>query len=96
MIKKTIKQKIFDELDKTGYLTDSQVAKIYGAKEINFTTSENYKGMWRRFNADLNFFKGKKIIGVEKGHRIYLVKIDTGEFYKVGKDFYDEIQKTLA
>ena len=38
----TLKQQIWDKLEKDGYITDSELAKIYG-KEPNFYTAEVYK-----------------------------------------------------
>lgn len=41
-MKKSIKQQIWDKLDKDGFCTDSELYKIYG-KEPNFDTAEIYK-----------------------------------------------------
>lgn len=87
----TIKQKIWDKMEKDGYITDQELALIYG-KEPNFYTAEIYKTQWRNFTYDRDFFKNKDI--VEKSHhcRRYLVRLKgMTSWYTVHKEFYQSI-----
>ena len=86
----TLKQKIFKALDETSYLSDTMVAKIWGG-EPNWTTAEEYKRQWRKLKADREFFKDIKILSLEKGRRCYLAEYEKGKYYKIGKDYYEEI-----
>ena len=86
----TLKQKIFKALDETSYLSDTQVAKIWGG-EPNWTTAEEYKRQWQKLKADRDFFKDIKILSLQKGRRCYLAEYEKDKYYKIGKDFYEEL-----
>lgn len=89
----SIKQKIFEKLDKDGYCTDQDTADIYG-KEPNWTTAEEYKRQWHRLQADKAFFKGHIIVKKEKhrkGHYVQLKNAEEDTWFSVGKDYYKEI-----
>jgi len=93
--KKTIKQKIFEWLDTHEYLADTDLQdKIYGDRPINLSTSLGYERAWQRLQYDRKFFKHRKIIDKKHFNRSYIVKTkDSGDaWYKVGKEFYEEIQ----
>jgi hypothetical protein len=92
-----LKQKIFEVLDLTGYLTDQEAARMYGKdKEINFCTVEEYKRQWRKLQADRNFFADKKIIKVEKHGKYRIAELENGDLYRIGKDFYEEKLSPVA
>jgi hypothetical protein len=89
----SIKQKIWDKLDKDGYCTDSDLAKIYG-KEPNFYTSEIYKKAWLKLKLEKEEFKDKEIVEKHHSKGKYLIRLkgmDKFSWYKVGKDFYNTI-----
>ena len=88
---KSIKQKIWNKLDKDGYCTDSDLAKIYG-KEPNFSTAEEYKRAWHKLRAEKLEFADKEIVEKHHSGRRYFVRLkgmDRNTWYKVGKDFYN-------
>jgi len=85
-----IKKRIWEKLDKDGYITDSELAKIYG-KEPNWYTAIEYKRQWRKFNFDKEYFDGKKIIEKKHYRNRYLVRtegMDDDQYIRVGKDYY--------
>lgn len=89
----TIKQKIFEKLEKDGYCTDSDLAKIYG-KEPNYYTAEQYKKAWLKLKFDRERFGDEEIIKKShhnRGYYIQLKGMDKYAFYKVSKDFYNEV-----
>lgn len=88
-----IKKQIFKKLDEIGYLTDTEVAKLYG-KEPNWLTVEEYKRQWERLQKDKMFFSGKKIIHATKAKRRCLVDTLDGS-YIVGREFFNEIVKDM-
>ena len=88
-MKKSIKTQIWKALEKTGYLTDTDVAKIYGEKDLNFVVAEEYKRQWCRFKSDREFFADKKIKQIVKANRKHYVELEDGLHYKCGKDFFD-------
>lgn len=85
---------MFEALEKEDYLSDTMVAKIWGS-EPNWTTAEEYKRQWRKLQNDRNFFEDKKIVSVSKHRRMHLAELDNGETYKIGEDFYKEINNKL-
>ena len=92
-IKKTKFQQIADCLEKDGYLSDTQAVKIYGDESGIYKCLEHVR-IWKKLQADRQFFADKKIIEKRKGHRCHLVRVEgqtEHEAYKVGKEFYNEI-----
>lgn len=90
--KKTKFQQVAEILEKQGHITDSQSAKIFGENRLYCVTEHVRK--WKRLKSDRDFFKGKKIVEKTKGHRCHLVRLDTepaNSWYKVGKEFYQEL-----
>lgn len=90
----SIKSKIWEKLDKDGYILDSDLAKIYG-NEPNFATAEQYKKQWVKFKFDKDEFAGKEIIEKKhsrNGYYIRLKGMDKFTWYKVSKDFYNFVQ----
>jgi len=86
----SIKQKIWNKLDQDGYVTDSELAKIYG-KEPNFYIAEVYKREWLNLQKDKEWFADKKIIDKHNHRGRYFVRIEGQEEnagYKVSKAFY--------
>jgi hypothetical protein len=95
--KKSKKEQVFEILDKQGYILDKEVYKIFG--EMGLYKIHEYLRIWKKLKADREFFKDKVIVAKEKGHRMHLVKIKhneqkelDNEFYKVGKEFWNEIK----
>lgn len=93
----SIKQQIFSKLDKDGYITDTELAKIYG-KEPNFDTAETYKEEWRRLKNDRERFsetiKSPTVIlrGIKRRYLIRDSKWDNTQWYKISKIYFDEIK----
>jgi len=88
---KTKKQKIFEVLDKQGYILDEQTVDIFGDESGVWKVWE-YVRMWKRLNQDKNFFKAFVVIEKSRGHRSHLVRVQGQEsWYKVGKEFYETI-----
>lgn len=81
---------IWDKLEKNGYCSDDDLCKIYG-REPNFSVASEYMRQWRKYKADIDFFKNKLIKNARKGHRCYLVEVEglkDGQFYRCGKEYY--------
>lgn len=89
----TKKQKCFELLDKQNYILDQQAFEIFGGEEGMYLVYP-YKNMWRKLQADKNFFKDKIIVEKRKSYRCHLVRVkgmEENAGYKVGKDFYDTV-----
>lgn len=52
-MKKTLKQIIFEGMDKNGYITDNQIC-LQLDKEPSFKTIEEYKRQWRKLHFNKN------------------------------------------
>lgn len=92
-IKKGKREQVFEILDKNGWISDDETVKIF-TEEGLWKVSEHIR-IWKKLNADRDFFSGKNIIEKRKGHRCHLVKTDEmadGQYYKVGKEFFNEIK----
>lgn len=84
-------QKVYELLDKQGYITDQQACEIWGDEDGVYKVEE-HKRIWRKLNADRDFFKDKKIVEKKKGYRCHLVRLENMDsWYKVGKEFFSEI-----
>ena len=90
----TIKSKLWEILDKKGYLLDQDIANIYGKEEeINWVTALEYKRQWLRLKQDREFFKDKKILSISKYKGC---KAETSEgWYKIGRDYFEELKPTF-
>jgi len=89
--KKTKQQQVFEILDKEGYISDTQTFKIFG--EALWKVSEHIR-IWKKLRADQNFFADKEIVEKQKGYRCHLVRVkeqESGQFYKVGKEFFNTV-----
>lgn len=86
----SIKSKIWEKLDKDGYITDSDLARIYKPKEPNWGTTSEYHNQWIRLRSDRQFFSDKEITRIEKyrGHKALV----NGGWYRICKDYYEEIK----
>lgn len=92
-IKKTKHQQVAELLEKEGYISDSQTVKIWGNETGIYRVYEHIR-IWKKLQADRNFFANKKIIEKKKGYRSHLVRIEgqeKGSYYKVGKEFFNEV-----
>ena len=87
--KKTKYEQVSEILDKQGYILDDQTAKIFGNDKI-YAVSEHIR-KWKKLQSDREFFKDKTIYEKQKGHRCHLVRISEECWYKVGKEFYNEV-----
>ena len=88
--KKTKGQQVFEMLDKFGYISDTQTAKIFGESQL-YCVSEHMR-IWKKLKSEQEFFADKKIIEKKKGYRSHLVRTEgqkENEYYKVGKEFYN-------
>lgn len=95
---KTKREKIFELLDQCGYISDSQAVKIYGNEDGIYKINEHIR-IWKKLRSDENFFSDKKIIEKKKGYRSHLVRIQgqqEGQYYKVGKEFFNLITPSTA
>lgn len=91
--KLTKRQQVFEILDKKGYILDDQTSKIFGENKL-WCVSEHIR-IWKKLQTDRNFFKDVKIVEKKKGYRCHLVRtknMKDGQYYKVGKEFYNEIE----
>jgi len=88
---KNIKKKIFEKLDKDGYINDSELYKIYG-KEPNYNTSEEYKRQWRMRKGLRDFFSDKEILAITKYRRSIRVSLDGEHWYRITKEYFEEIK----
>jgi len=85
----SLKQKIFEKLDKDSYILDQEYFKLVGKdEEPNFTTLCEYKRQWGRLQADKSFFMGKKC-KLEKHGKTRIAIMEDGTCYKVGKEYYE-------
>lgn len=93
-IKKTKYQQIAEVLERReGFISDQDIYNIYDCEDGLWKAQEHIR-IWKKLQADRKFFKDKRIIEKEKGHRCHLVRIEgqnDGSFYKVGKQFYNEV-----
>lgn len=97
----SIKQKIWEHLDKNGDITDSDLAKIYG-KEPNFYTAEVYKKEWENLkwclkNYNFHLDKTTEIIKIKRRYfaRNKQMKEEYGpSFMTIPKVYADYINKT--
>lgn len=86
-------EQVAEILEKEGYLSDSNAFKIWGDESGIYKALEHIR-IWRKFKQDQNYFADKKIIEKKKGHRCHLVRTSEmldGQFYKVGKEFFNSI-----
>lgn len=93
-IKKTKYEQVAEILDKEGYISDTQTAKIWGGEEGIYNVSEHIR-IWKKLQSDRSFFEDKKIIEKKKGYRCHLIRIEgleDNQWYKVGKEFFKEIK----
>jgi hypothetical protein len=93
-IKKTKYEQITEIMDKDGYVSDTQLAKIWGNETGIYKASEHIR-KYKKLKRDREFFSDKNIIEKKKGHRSHLVRTDDigdNQFYKVGKEFFNEIK----
>jgi hypothetical protein len=89
-MKKSIKQKIFEKLDKDGYITDQDLAIIY-EKEPNFMTAEGYKDQWKRLQHNRRYFEGMDIRYVER-YKGLKASADDKHWYRMSPDYWNEIK----
>ena len=98
-MKKTLKQFIFNEMDKKGYVLDQELADFCG-KEPNFYTAEQYKQEWQRLQWCLTShnFHEDDTTEIHKGYRCYLVRnkeikdIDENRWLKIPKIYFDYLK----
>jgi len=96
----SIKQKIWDKLDKDGYITDGDLFNIY-RKEPNFYSAEMIKCDYFRLKNCLQVhnFHNDYTTETTKGHRCYLVrnaemkKLDSNRWLKIPKVYYEYLNK---
>jgi hypothetical protein len=88
----SIKSLIWEELEKTGYMSDSKLAKIYG-KEPNFYTASLYIAEYYRIKTDREHFADKEIVGLHHYRKIYSAQLK-GEkgWTKISKQYFNEIK----
>lgn len=94
-INKTKFQQVCEVLDREGYLSDTEAVKIWGNEEGIYKSLEHVR-IWKKLNADRDFFADKKIIEKKKGYRTHLVRTadqPKDQYYKVGKEFYNSLPK---
>ncbi len=87
-------EQVAEILDKEGYISDSQAFKIWGDETGVYKVLEHER-IWKKLQQDRHFFADKEIIEKTTGHRCHLVRVqgqEKGEYYKVGKEFYKEVE----
>jgi hypothetical protein len=87
------KQLIFRKLEKDGYITDTDLARIWG-KEPNFQTAEIYKREFFNLKRDKEYF-GDKVCRIEKFRRSYKCSTDYkgNEWYKISKGYFNYLKE---
>jgi ribosomal protein S8 len=91
--KKSKYQQVAEIMEKGGYISDTQLTKIWGDESGISKASEHIR-IWKKLKSDRDFFADKKILEKHKGHRSHLVRIEgqpEGQYYKVGRQFYESI-----
>jgi len=89
--KKGKQERIFEILDKQGYILDQQTVDIFGDESGVYKVLEHTR-IWKKLKADREFFKDKKIVEKAKLHRLHSVRLENETmFYKVGKEFFNEV-----
>ena len=92
-IKKGKREQVFELLDKQGYILDQDLFKICPDENWLCNAQEHIRA-WDKLKKDREFFKDKKIVEKKKGYRSHLVRLEgmkQDSYYKVGKEFYNEI-----
>lgn len=92
--KKTKYEQVAEILEREGYLSDTNAFKIWGSEEGTYKSLEHVR-IWKKLQTDREFFKNKKILEKTKGYRSHLIRTDDigeGQFYKAGKEFWNEIE----
>lgn len=97
-INKTKFEQIGELIEKNGHVLDSELFKIWGDETGLYKAQEHIR-RYKKLQADRNFFSDKKIIEKRKSYRCHIVRIEGQEEhqgYKIGKDFYKEIDLTKS
>lgn len=91
-MKKDIKKRIWAKLEKDGYITDTELTKIYGG-EPNFYVAETYKREYLNLKRDVDFF-GDTVCRIGKFRRSYKASTTyTGNgWYKISKAYYERLK----
>lgn len=95
----TLKQFVFNEMDKKGYILDQELAKFCKG-EPNFYTAEQYKEDWKRLNNCLSVhnFHQDNTTEIHKGYKCYLVRnkeikeIDENRWLKIPKIYFNYLK----
>lgn len=95
-MKRNIKKQIWSKLEKEGYITDMELAKIYGG-EPNFYVAETYKQEYFNLKRDIEFF-GDTVCRIEKYMRSYKASTTYigGGWYKISKAYYEKLKAYFA
>lgn len=94
---KSLKQFIWDKMEKGEYILDQDLASFVGKdKEVNFYTAECYKREYTAFNNDKNFFKDwetnpETIIAHYR--RRYQISRGENKWYKISKNYYNYLKE---
>jgi hypothetical protein len=87
----TLKQFVWQELEKKGYVLDQEIVRFTGRTD-SLASAETYKTSYFSLKQYKAFFepklKGKKYT-IEKVGRFYRLNIEEKVFYKITKDFKD-------
>lgn len=88
----TLKQFIFDKLEKGGYISDQQVYDFLGY-EPNYMTIEAYKASYHRLKREIEFFEGKNILSITKARGRYFAEIGKGKGYYISKEYKNYLER---
>ena len=85
-----LKQYIFKTMDKKGYVNDQEIFNFRN-KESDILTACDYKAQYNRIKRDRDFFTGKPIVKLHKYKRYYQASLNGELWYKISKDYFNEI-----
>jgi hypothetical protein len=98
-MKKTLKQFIFNKLEKGEYILDQDVARFLGKeKEVNYYTVEKYKKEYYRFKNAKERFEDFENKGIElsKVNRKYLIRnneMPEHQWFQIPKSYYEYLKE---
>jgi len=91
-MKASLKQFVYEELNKGRYLTDSDIFG-FRKREEDIITATTYKQNWERLNRDREWFKDKDISKLHNYKRNYMAQIRGYDFWtKICKEYFEEIK----
>ena len=85
-----LKQYIFKIMDEKGYANDQEVFN-FRKRENDIITGYDYQAQYNRIKRDREFFADKKVIKISNYKRDYRGSLNGETWYKMCKDYFNEI-----